>query len=308
MQKGTQAASAVVMIRPHRFFSNPETIADNAFQRETTSAESAKISRKALAEFDRAVELLRNAGVTVEAFDDTPSPEKPDAIFPNNWFSTHEDGRVVLYPMYSPTRRRERRVDIIEALRRKYRVTEVIDYSRYEEGGRFLEGTGSLVFDHPNRMAYVSLSKRSDAELVEIFCKDFEYDAIVFESASSDGRPIYHTNVMLCVGSAFALAGLDTITDAEARNKVRTSLETTNKTVIELSRDQIENFAGNALELRGKNGNVLILSKRAAAALLPNQRTRIEKTATLLPLSLPTIEFAGGSARCMLAEIFLPRA
>jgi len=308
MEKEAQAATAVVMIRPHRFFSNPETIADNAFQKDTTSAESGDISRNALAEFDRAVELLRNAGITVEAFEDTPSPEKPDAIFPNNWFSTHEDGRVVLYPMYSPTRRRERRVDIIEALRRKYRVTKIIDYSRYEEGGRFLEGTGSLVLDHPNRVAYVSLSKRSDAGLVEIFCKDFEYDAIVFESVSSDGRPIYHTNVMLCVGSAFALVGLDTIIDAKARNKVRTSLETTNKTVIELSRDQIENFAGNALELRGKNGNVLILSERAAMALRPDQRTRIEKTATLLPLLLPTIEFAGGSARCMLAELFLPRA
>jgi len=306
MHKDAHAAGAVVMIRPHRFFSNPETIADNAFQRETTSAQLGDISRNALAEFDRAVEWLRNAGVTVEAFDDTPSPEKPDAIFPNNWFSTHEDGRVVLYPMYSPTRRRERRVDIIEALRKKYRVTEIIDYSKYEEGGRFLEGTGSLVLDHPNRVAYVSLSKRSDSELVGRFCNDFEYDAVVFESASSDGRPIYHTNVMLCVGSAFALVGLDTITDASSRDKVRASLEATNKAVIELSRDQIENFAGNALELCGNNGNILILSERAAAALRPDQHAIIEKTATLLPLSLPTIEFAGGSARCMLAEIFLP--
>lgn len=294
------------MIRPHRFFSNPETIADNAFQRETTSAESENISRDALAEFDQAVELLRNAGVTVEVFHDTPSPEKPDAIFPNNWFSTHEDGRVVLYPMYSPTRRRERRADIIDALRKRYRITEVIDYSKYEERGRFLEGTGSLVLDHPNRVAYVSLSKRSDSELVKRFCRDFDYDAVVFESASSDGRPIYHTNVMLCVGSAFALVGLDTITGANARNRVRVSLEKTNKTVIELSRDQIENFAGNALELRGGDGNVLVLSERASAALLPDQRATIEKTAPLLPLSLPTIEFAGGSARCMLAEIILP--
>jgi hypothetical protein len=306
MQKGAQAANAVVMIRPHRFFSNPETLADNVFQRETMIRDSGNISRTALAEFDRAVELLRSAGVTVEAFDDTPSPEKPDAIFPNNWFSTHEDGRVVLYPMYSPTRRRERRVDIIGALRKKYRVTQVIDYSKYEEGGRFLEGTGSLVLDRPNRLAYVSLSKRSDSELVERFCKDFEYDAVVFESASSDGRPIYHTNVMLCVGSAFALVGLDTITDASSRDKVRASLETTNKAVIELSRDQIENFAGNALEVSGNDGSVLILSERAAVALRAVQRAIIEKTARLLPLSLPTIEFAGGSARCMLAEIFLP--
>src|SRR3954470_10527341 len=172
MQKGTQAASAVVMIRPHRFFSNPETIADNAFQREMTSAESAEISRKALAEFARAVELLRNAGVTVEAFDDTPSPEKPDAIFPNNWFSTHEDGRVVLYPMYSPTRRRERRRELIDELGKAYRIREGVDYTSFEERDLFLEGTGSLVLDYVHRMAYVSFSKRSSRELVERFCED----------------------------------------------------------------------------------------------------------------------------------------
>lgn len=307
MQNSAQAASAVVMIRPHRFFSNPETIADNAFQRETRGADAEKTSRNALAEFDRAVESLRNSGVTVELFEDTAAPEKPDAIFPNNWFSTHEDGRVALYPMYSPTRRRERRLDIIESLRKKYRITDLVDYSKYEERGVFLEGTGSLVLDHPNRTAYVSLSKRSDPALVERFCKDFSYDPVVFESESSDGRPIYHTNVMLCVGSTFALAGLETITDATARKKVRERLETTNKTVIDLSRDQIENFAGNALELRGARRNVLVLSERAAKALRSDQRATMEKTTTLLPLSLPTIEFAGGSARCMMAEIFLPQ-
>ena len=172
---------------------------------------------------------------------------------------------------------------------------------------RFLEGTGSLVLDHPNRIAYVSLSKRSDPELVEKFCADFGYEPVVFESASSDGRPIYHTNVMLCVGSTFALAGLEMITDSLARKKVRDRLQATGKEVIELSRDQIENFAGNALELRGTKGKLLVLSERAAANLSPDQRAMIEKEATLLPLSLPTIELAGGSARCMLAEIFLPK-
>jgi hypothetical protein len=308
MQVSSQAASAVVMIRPHRFFSNPETAADNAFQREMATQDSEGISHRAQKEFDDAVQSLRGAGVIVQVFEDTPSPEKPDAIFPNNWFSTHEDGRIVLYPMYSPARRRERRSDVIDALRKNYRVTEVIDYSDYEGRGRFLEGTGSLVLDHPNRIAYVSLSKRSDRELVERFCGDFGYEPVVFESASGDGRPIYHTNVMLCLGSNFALAGLEMITDSTAREKVHDRLQATGKEVIELSRNQIENFSGNALELRGSNGKVLVLSERAAANLSSGQRATIEKEATLLPLSLPTIEFAGGSARCMMAEIFLPPA
>jgi hypothetical protein len=303
-----QSANTVVMIRPSRFFSNPETAADNAFQREIAVEDSERISQCARKEFDQAVESLRSAGVTVHVFDDTPKPEKPDAIFPNNWFSTHHEGRIVLYPLYSPSRRIERRRDIIDALRERYRVTEIVDYSDYEARGCFLEGTGSLVLDHPKRVAYVSLSKRSDPELVKKFCRDFDYEPVVFESASSDGRPIYHTNVILCVGSNFALAGLDMITNLNARKRVRTHLEATGKTVIELSPIQIENFAGNALELRGGKGKVLVLSQRAAANLSADQRAIIEKEALLLPLSLPTVEFAGGSARCMLAEIFLPPA
>jgi hypothetical protein len=302
----TQSAKAVAMIRPHCFFSNPETAADNAFQRETAAEDAERISHRAQKEFNDAVQSLRGAGVTVHVFDDTATPEKPDAIFPNNWFSTHEDGRIVLYPMYSPARRRERRGDIIDALRENYRVTEVIDYSDYEGHDRFLEGTGSLVLDHPNHIAYVSLSKRSDRELVERFCTDFGYEPVAFESATNDGRPIYHTNVMLCVGSTFALAGLETITDSLARKKVHDRLQATGKDVIELSREQIENFAGNALELHGTKQKLLVLSERAAASLSPGQRATIERGAKILPLSLPTIELAGGSARCMLAEIFLP--
>lgn len=301
-----QSARAVVMIRPHRFFLNPETIGDNAFQRETAPEDSESISEHARSEFDMAVESLRGAGVTVEVFDDTPAPEKPDAIFPNNWFSTHEDGRVVLYPMFSPARRRERRKDIISALQERYGMTEVLDYSDYEKRERYLEGTGSLVLDHSNRIAYVSLSKRSHPVLVERFCADFKYEPVVFESASSDGRPIYHTNVMLCLGTNFALAGLKNITDSAARRKVHDRLKASGKKVIELDPEQIENFAGNALELQGGKGNILVLSERAAASLTLEQRTALEREARLLPLSLPTIELAGGSARCMMAEIFLP--
>jgi hypothetical protein len=294
------------MIRPYRFFSNPETAADNAFQRETAAEDSARIARRALEEFDDAVQSLREVGVNVHVFGDTATPEKPDAIFPNNWFSTHEDGRIVLYPMYSPARRCERRNEIIDALRKDYRVNEVVDYSDYENRDCYLEGTGSLVLDHSNHIAYVSLSKRSDRELVAKFCGDFGYEALVFESTSSDGRPIYHTNVMLCIGSTFALVGLEMITDQAQRKKVHDRLQATGKEVIELSRDQIENFAGNALELCGAKGKLLVLSERAAANLSPEQRAMIETGARLLPLSLPTIELAGGSARCMMAEIFLP--
>jgi hypothetical protein len=301
-----QSANAVVMIRPFRFYPNPETAADNAFQREVASAEADTISKAAQDEFDRAVESLREAGVTVHVFADTASPEKPDAVFPNNWFSTHPDGRVALYPMFSPTRRKERRRDVIDELGKVYRISALIDYSFYEQRGLHLEGTGSLVLDYIKRVAYVSLSKRSDRELVERFCRDFGFEPMLFESVGDDGRPIYHTNVVMCVGSEFALAGLDLIPDPGQREMVRRRLEASGKKVIELDRAQIANFAGNALELRNDSGKLLVLSQRAAEALTVAQRKEIERHARLLPLALPTIELAGGSARCMMAAIHLP--
>jgi len=246
------------------------------------------------------------AGVRVEVFDDTPIPAKPDAVFPNNWFSTHEDGRVALYPMYPPSRRNERRLDLIARLRERYRVTDVVDYSFYEGRGLFLEGTGSLVLDHVHRLAYVSLSRRADREPLQKFCADFGYEPITFESTGDDGRLVYHTNVMLCVGSEFALVGLDLIGNPVQREAVRGRLESTGKTIIALDRNQIANFAGNALELQGEQGRLLVLSTRAAAHLSAAQRITIERFAQLLPLSLPTIELAGGSARCMMAMIHLP--
>jgi hypothetical protein len=303
---GAQSARAVLMIRPFRFYPNPETASDNAFQREVASEDAVAISKAAQKEFDQAVELLRGAGVTVHVFEDTASPEKPDAVFPNNWFSTHPDGRVALYPMYSPTRRSERRRDVIDELGKIYRISALIDYSSYEQRGLHLEGTGSLVLDHVNRIAYVSLSKRSDRELVERFCQDFSFEPVLFESVGDDGRPIYHTNVMLCVGSAFALAGLELIADAGQREAVLRRLEETGKKVIELDRAQIASFAGNALELHNEKGKLLVLSARAASALSEKQRAIIERHAQLVQLSLPTIELAGGSARCMLATIHLP--
>jgi hypothetical protein len=301
-----QSANAVVMIRSHRFFSNPETLADNAFQREIVAEDSEIISSRAREEFDDAVELLRGAGVTVHVFEDTPIPEKPDAAFPNNWFSTHHDGRVALYPMYSKARRKERRLDIVDELRKSYRVGDVVDYSDYENRGLYLEGTGSLVLDHINRIAYVSLSRRSDREPLERFCADFKYESVSFESVGDDGRPIYHTNVVMCVGSNYALVGLDLIVDEAERQRVRNRLEASRKMVIELDRSQIANFAGNALELHNEAGKLLVLSARATASLTNDQRALIERYVRLLPLSLPTIELAGGSARCMMATVHLP--
>ncbi len=301
-----QSAKAVVMIRPSRFFPNPETALDNAFQREVEAESAGTLTARAREEFDAAVNALRAAGVTVHVFDDTPTPEKPDAVFPNNWFSTHDDGRIALYPMYTPSRRAERRPDLIAALGEIYRVCEVVDYSPFEARGLFLEGTGSLVLDHVHRIAYVSLSRRADREPLEKFCADFDYEPVTFESSGDDGRPIYHTNVMMCLGTQFALVGLEMIDDPGQRATVQSRLAATGKTVIALDRDQIANFAGNALELRNDHEKLLVLSARAAAHLREGQRAAIEREAHLIPLDLPTIELAGGSARCMLATIHLP--
>ncbi len=301
-----QSANAVVMIRPSRFFSNPETAQDNAFQQEAGVEPAAVVAARALAEFDEAVRQLRDAGVTVHVFEDTPAPVKPDAVFPNNWFSTHHDGRIALYPMSTPSRRTERRPDIIESLRESYHVTEVIDYSPYEKRELYLEGTGSLVLDHEHRLAYVSLSWRADREPLEKFCADFDYEPVTFQSTSADGRAIYHTNVMMCLGTNFALVGLAMISEESQRQMVRQRLEATGKTIVPLTPEQIENFAGNALELHNEQSKLLVLSARAAAQLGPEERATIERFARLLPLDLPTIELAGGSARCMLATVHLP--
>lgn len=302
-----QSTDAVLMIRPARFFPNPETAADNAFQQRITDAEIAEVSTAARSEFDRAVETLRGAGVTVHVIDDTATPEKPDAVFPNNWLSTHHDGSVALYPMYSAARRRERRMEVIDELRKSYHVTSVTDYSSCENNGRCLEGTGSLVLDHVNKIAYASLSQRTHPDTLKQFCDDHRYEPVTFRSASADGRPIYHTNVMMCVGSDFALVGLQTIADEAERTGVENLLEANGHKVIELTPAQIEEFAGNAIELHNSDRKLLVLSTRAAAALTQGQRDRIARYAMLVPLELPTIELAGGSARCMIATIHLPR-
>src|SRR5438874_11055279 len=302
-----QSTSSVLMIRPGRFYPNPETAADNAFQRDAHRGSDALtlIARK---EFDAAVQTLRAAGVNVHVFEDTAELEKPDAVFPNNWISTHHDGRIALFPMYSNLRRRERRQDIVEGLRKHYQVTEVIDYSAFEDEGCYLEGTGSLVFDHLNKFAYVSLSKRSNPKVIQRFADDFSYEPVIFTSIGSNGQSIYHTNVMMCIGTAFAMVGLEMIPNEAERQQVRARLEKTGKEIVELSADQISNFAGNAIELQNKNGEkLLVLSSRAARTLTEEQRETLTRYARVLPLELPTIELGGGSARCMMATLHLAR-
>jgi hypothetical protein len=300
-----QSAKSVLMVRPCHFYLNPETAADNAFQARVDCAVDT-LSAAARREFDDAVQTLRGVGVNVHVFEDSPEPKKPDAVFPNNWISTHHDGRVALFPMYSNLRRRERRRDIVEELRKQYRVTEVIDYSAFEDERCYLEGTGSLVLDHISKIAYVSLSNRSTAKMIQRFADDFGYEPLAFTSIGLDGQPIYHTNVMMCVGTAFALVGLEVIRDRTERRDVQTRLEKTGREIVELSADQIANFAGNAIELNDTRGEkLLILSKRAAGALTEEQRARLTRYARLVPLELPTIELGGGSARCMIATIHL---
>ncbi|MBR8342623.1 citrulline utilization hydrolase CtlX [Burkholderia ambifaria] len=304
-----QAPSAVVMIRPHRFVPNPQTAADNAFQRTAGNGASSppSVSAAARDEVTAAAQVLADAGVRVHVFDDHGERDTPDSVFPNNWFSTHPGGHVALYPMYSANRRRERRADVIEMLKAEYRVQDVIDYSGLEYDDVFLEGTGAMVLDHVARIAYTARSRRADPVALERFCTNFNFEPICFDTADANGKPIYHTNVMMSVATEFAMVGLDLIADPRRRDEIAHRLTETGRTVIALDHAQIANFAGNTLELSGKDGRVLALSRRAFDCLTGEQRATIERSARLLPLDVPTIELAGGSVRCMLAGIHLAR-
>ncbi|KWE35102.1 citrulline utilization hydrolase CtlX [Burkholderia territorii] len=304
-----QAPAAVVMIRPHRFLPNPQTAADNAFQRTAAAGanDTASVSAAARDEVTAAAQALTDAGVRVHVFDDHGERDTPDSVFPNNWFSTHAGGHIALFPMYSPNRRRERRADIVEMLKAEYRVQDVIDYSGLEYDDVFLEGTGAMVLDHVARIAYTARSRRADPVALERFCTNFNFEPICFDTADAHGKPIYHTNVMMSVATDFAMVGVDLIADRRRRDEIVQRLTETGRAVIALDHAQIANFAGNTLELSGTNGRVLALSRRAFDCLTGDQRATIERSARLLPLDVPTIELAGGSVRCMLAGIHLAR-
>ena len=300
-----QAPAAVVMVRPHQFTPNPETAADNAFQRTPTTQTTSSLSNEAHREVGAVAERLQAEGVHVHLFEDLGNQDTPDSVFPNNWFSTHPGGHVAIYSMYSPNRRRERRSDVIEMLKTHYRVQAVIDYSGLEHDGVFLEGTGAMVLDHLARMAYTARSNRADPVALERFCTHFNFEPMVFDTADSTGQPIYHTNVMMCVATEFALVGLGLISNAHRAAEVQARLEESGRVVIALSNAQINEFAGNAIELSGSDGRILALSQRAFASLTDDQKTLIEQSARLVPLAVPTIELAGGSVRCMIAGIHL---
>lgn len=303
--RNVQAPTAVVMVRPHRFSVNAETRLDNAFQVSPRELSVDLIASAAREEFDSCVDALVATGVRVHVFDDFGQFDTPDSVFPNNWFSTHTGGRIAIYPMYAPSRRRERRSDVIELLKSTYRVQEVIDYSGLEYDNLFLEGTGAMVFDHLERVAYVASSHRADPVILERFCTAFGYEPMAFPTADAHGRPIYHTNVLMAIATEYALVCLAAISDDARRAEVAGRLADSGRTVLDLDFGQVGDFAGNAIELTGRDGRVLALSARAAAALTPEQRAVIEASAQLLPLSIPTIELAGGSVRCMLAGVHL---
>ena len=300
-----QAPRAVVMVRPHHFTPNPQTAADNAFQRSDSQHQAHEVAQQAYTEVSEAARTLQQHGVQVHLFEDAMPGRTPDAVFPNNWFSTHAGGHVALYPMYSPNRRLERRMDVIEMLKAQYRVQDVIDYSGLEPDGLFLEGTGAMVLDHVARVAYTARSNRANAITLERFATHFNYEPMAFDAVDGQGRAVYHTNVLMCVATDFALVGLDLIPDTARRAEVQQRLEDTGREVVALSAAQIGEFAGNALELSNGQERLLALSSRALQSLQPAQIKVLERSVRLVPLNVPTIELAGGSVRCMLAGIHL---
>lgn len=301
-----QSTSHILMIRPVNFGFNEETAGSNAFQDRNAAKDG--VNEKAQQEFDRMVNTLRGEGVDVTVIDDTPEPYTPDSIFPNNWVSFHADGGVFLYPMQAENRRLERREDIIARLEDDFAVKHVIDLSRFEVEDKFLEGTGSMVLDRVNKIAYACLSPRTDREVLNLFCGQAGYTAVSFDAADEKGQAIYHTNVLMCVGSGFAVICLDSIPNPHEKIVVKESLQSTKKEIIDISFAQMNRFAGNMLEVKNAEGETLIvMSRNAFTALEDDQKATLEKYGRLVYADINTIEAnGGGSARCMMAEVHLP--
>lgn len=295
------------MIRPASFGFNEQTASSNAFQKRLGNLSPKEIQRRAQAEFDNLVEILRGRGINVFVVEDTLAPPKPDAVFPNNWISFHHDGTVFLYPMLSEKRNAERRGDVIETLKQSFQIEKIVDLSI--GGSQVLEGTGSMVCDHANRIIYACLSSRTDENLLKRFASMIGYEPIVFHCLDAEGAEIYHTNVVMCVGETLAVICLDTIKNSEERNQVAQKLIETKHEVIELSVAQMNRFAGNMLEVRSnQNKNFLLMSVSARESLTVEQTAKIEEHAEILSANIETIEtIGGGSVRCMLAEIFAER-
>ncbi|MGZ5272916.1 MAG: citrulline utilization hydrolase CtlX [Kaistella sp.] len=305
-----QTTDTVLMIEPIAFGYNEQTAENNYFQVEQKDV---NIQSNALQEFNSFAEKLRSKGINVITVKDTLEPHSPDSIFPNNWVSFHSDGKVVLYPMFAPNRRVERRMDILETLKNEgFSIEEIDDLSHFENHEKFLEGTGSMIFDHDHKIAYGSVSLRLDEELFRQFCAKFGFTPVVFHSyqnAGDERLPIYHTNVMMCVADQFVVICLECIDDELEREKVQEVIKSTGKEIIEISEDQMQQFAGNMLQVQNNEGKkFLVMSESAYKSLTPEQISAIEKYCEIIYSDLSTIETnGGGSARCMLAEVFLPK-
>ena len=299
----TQTTSTVFMVKPVCFGFNEQTAENNAFQKEGFN-EGAQ--EKALKESNDFVNLLEENGIKVVLAEDTPEPKTPDSVFPNNWFSTHDGGLLVIYPMFAPNRRAERKQVFLDAMRSHFNYKTVIDLTNWENEGKFLEGTGSMVLDRVNKIAYACKSPRTCEEVFNDFCKVLGYTPILFNAVDKNDKMIYHTNVLMCVGSSFAVLCADTIKDKEERKKVIESLEKSGKKIVEISFDQMEKYAGNMLEVKNKEGKrFLVMSQTAYDCLNKEQKEYFEKECTILHPKIDCIEVnGGGSARCMLAELF----
>ncbi|HMK27249.1 MAG TPA: arginine deiminase-related protein [Chitinophagaceae bacterium] len=301
------------MIRPAAFGFNEETAVNNYFQSNPAISKEAPIAtgiqQRALLEFDNMVQTLRNHDIDVVVIEDTKEPAKPDAIFPNNWLSTSPDGIVTVFPMYAPSRRLEKRDDIIKILADQFIVKDLQDWSEFEVEGRFLEGTGSMVFDHDNKMIYAAVSERTNLSVLEKFAATNGYQAIVFLATDKNGMPVYHTNVAMTLGENFAVLCEEAIDEEWELIAVRQLLESTGHSIIAITREQMHRFAGNMLPVKNKKGEkILVMSKTAFDSLRKEQKQMLEAYAKLLPIAVPTIEeVEGGSVRCMMAEVFLGR-
>jgi hypothetical protein len=308
-----QTTNSILMIRPVAFRMNEQTAVNNYYQKVLDGLSPETVNAKAQDEFDVFVEKLRMVGVDVTVVDDTLEPSTPDSIFPNNWISFHENGDVALYPMFAENRRLERREEILDLLEDKgFEIQNIVDYTSAEEDGFYLEGTGSILLDRENGKAYCALSPRADEELFIEFCEDFEFTPVIFEAfqtVDNERKLIYHTNVMMCIGDTFAVICADCIDDKKERKMVLDSLKGDEKEVILITEDQVNNFAGNMLEVIGADERrYLVMSASAHKSLTKKQIAQLEEHVTILSSSLDTIEACGGgSARCMMAEIFLPR-
>ena len=301
------------MIRPVAFRMNEQTAVNNYYQKVLDGLLPATVNAKAQAEFDAFEEKLRKVGVDVTVVEDTLDPDTPDSIFPNNWISFHQNAEVVLYPMFAENRRAERREDILEILEDKgFRIDSINDYTEAENDGYFLEGTGSILLDRKNQKAYCALSPRADEELFIEFCEDYDLAPVIFEAfqtVNGERKLIYHTNVIMCLGETFAVICADCIDDKKERKMVLDNLKEDGKEVILITEEQVNNFAGNMLEVKGaEDKRYVVMSTSAHQSLTPKQIAQLEKHAEILSSSLDTIEACGGgSARCMMAEIFLPK-